>query len=330
MVAALVAVLWIFSSSADAGVLHDSTGGINPTGAHAAAFRKFEHLTLPDPETRRLDSFSSFRTTIPDSTGEERAHAHALLQKVLSGQRFLESLDALSEIDLPIGVVRSGTGLDYTILIDRMEFTREGAVMDVYVSLALPQANTRLAFHGRVPLSAGGGVAANARVFLIGDHVMPVGTHAMLTVKGDRRTYVEFDCNGFVGVHVDAELAFSTDLLVAEEPDPDRRLTVAFSTYTQSLNDILVGVQIPPFRVAGLNGFTFAVTEAYIDWSDMANPSSLVFPSTYTSPFITGGLDNLWHGLYLKELRIVFPKAFARRADTSRVAVAARHMIIDD
>src|SRR5690606_18074492 len=107
MVAALVAVLWIFSSSADAGVLHDSTG-INPTGAHAAAFRKFEHLTLPDPETRRLDSFSSFRTTIPDSTGEERAHAHALLQKVLSGQRFLESLDALSEIDLPIGVVRSG------------------------------------------------------------------------------------------------------------------------------------------------------------------------------------------------------------------------------
>src|SRR5690606_22119361 len=87
---------------------------------------------------------------IADSILQQRAHAHALLEKVVSGQRFLESLDAMSVVDLPIGVVRAGGAFDYSILVDRITITSAGAVMDVYVSLALPQTGARLAFHGKV------------------------------------------------------------------------------------------------------------------------------------------------------------------------------------
>src|SRR5690606_9730706 len=129
--------------------------------------RQFPEFSLPEEQ---IIPFTEFSGTLPDSVAEQRAHANALLQKVLEQQRFVESLDAQSIIDLPVGVVRSGAAFDYAILIDRITFTPEGAMMDVYASLALPQTGTRIAFHGEVPLSAQGGIAGSARIHLLGDH----------------------------------------------------------------------------------------------------------------------------------------------------------------
>src|SRR5690606_28037727 len=108
---------------------------------------------------RFIDPVIVTEEPIADTILQQRMHAHALLEQVLAGQRFLESLDALSEIDLPVGIVKSGGALDYAVLIDRIQITKEGAVMDVYMSLAMPQTGSRLAFHGTIPLSAEGGVA---------------------------------------------------------------------------------------------------------------------------------------------------------------------------
>src|SRR5688500_5248771 len=119
------------------------------------------NLIILESSARTLDPVEIPSQNLPDSVLNKRTHAHALLQKVLDGQRFLESLDALSEIELPVGVVKAGGAADYSILIDRIQFTKEGALMDVYVSLALPQTGTRIAFHGNIPLSAQGGIAGN-------------------------------------------------------------------------------------------------------------------------------------------------------------------------
>ena len=304
-----------------------------PPLVSAGFYRIFESISLPENANTTTDPIVVNEFALADTVLDKRNHAHALLEKVLSGQRFLESLDALSEIELPIGVVKSGGAVDYSILIDRIQFTKEGALMDVYVSLALPQTGGRIAFHGVVPLSAEGGISGDAKVYLIGDHPIKLNNTSLITIKGTERSYVEFDCNGFKGVNLDAEIQFSNDLIVPEDEKGEiknERLKVEFTTYTQSLNDIILAITLPPFQVKGLNGFGFQVTKAYLDWSDLSNPAGIVFPENYTSPLLEAGLDNLWQGIYLQELEVKLPPAFAKRSSSERVSVDIQQVILDD
>ena len=275
--------------------------------------------------------------TLPDSVAQQRAYAESLLEKVQGAQRFVESLDALSEIELPVGVVKSGGAVDYSILVDRMTFNAQGAILDVYVSLALPQTGDRIAFHGKVPLSAKGGIAGDAKVFLVGDHILKLGSSAQINIKGSKNTYVEFDCNGFKGVSIEAEVAFSRDLLIPEDDkgvlskNNDERVKISFITYAQTLNDLMVGVNVPAFQVKGLTGFGFKVTQAFMDWSDMANPPGIQFPKDYSSPFVQGGQPLLWQGFYLQRLEVRLPPSFTKdRKDGSRIVLGVEHMILDD
>ena len=272
---------------------------------------------------------------LADSTTEQRNHAHALLEKVLAGQRFLESLDALQEIDLPVGVVKSGGAVDYSILIDRISFNSKGAMMDVYMSVAIPQTGDRIAFHGKVPLSAKGGIAGSAKIYLLGDHPIAFSGSTLFTIKGSNNTYVEFDCSGFKGMSIEAEVQFSRDLIIPEDekgnpvPEP-ARVKTSFTTYIQSLNDMMVGITLPSFQMKGLKGFGFSVQQAYMDWSDLANPPGITFPQGYTSTFTQGGTDNLWQGFYLGRLEVKLPSSFAKRNDSKRVTLGVEHMILDD
>src|SRR5690606_18097521 len=66
---------------------------------------------------------------LTNSTVEQRKHAHALFEKVQAQQRFVESLDALSEVKLPDGSTKAGGVDEYAILKDRMTFTSRNAIM---------------------------------------------------------------------------------------------------------------------------------------------------------------------------------------------------------
>lgn len=301
--------------------------------AHATIFRTFEGLGLPADRSPSRDVITASQASIADSVLEKRNRAHALLEKVLEDQRFLENLDALSEIELPVGIVKTGGAIDYSILIDRIVFTRDGALMDVYVSLALPQTGARIAFHGKVPLLADGGIGGSAKVFLLDDHAIALDKNMLVTLKGWDRTYVEFDCSGFLGIHLEADVEFSRDLLVPEDASgkiQEGRLKATVTTYTESLHDILVNITLPPFQLPGLAGFGFKVQEAYLDWSDLSNPAAIVFPEGYVSPVVKAGLDDLWQGIYLTAAEVRLPPAFTKRGTFGRVAVGVKEIIVDD
>ncbi|HEY9489292.1 MAG TPA: hypothetical protein VIQ51_13200, partial [Chryseosolibacter sp.] len=184
-----------------------------------------------------------------------------------------------------------------------------------------------------VPLSAEGGISGNAKVFLLGDHPIKLNGSTLITLKGTKSSYVEFDCSGFLGVSLEAELEFSTDMILPEDENgetKDERLKVAFTTYAQSLHDIMASVTLPPFQVVGLTGFGFHVTKATLDWSDLTNPPGMLFPDAYTSPVIEAGLKELWQGIYIQELEVRLPPSFGKRNKTERISVGARQMLIDD
>lgn len=331
----LLVLLCVLVSQATAIALNDSTTIDRkqfPGRGDTRVYRSFDELATPDYLQVKADPILIDDSGLSDTILDKRTYAHALLQKVLTGQRFLESLDALSEIELPIGVAKSAGALDYSILIDRIHFTKEGATMDAYVSLALPQTGTRIAFHGIIPLSAEGGIAGNAKVFLIGDHRIKLSSQALVTLKGDQ-SYVEFDCSGFLGVNLNAELEFSSDLIQPEAGSGEilnERLKVTFNTYTESLHDIILHISLPPFQIKGLKGFGFHVTDAYLDWSDWSNPPGINFPTEYSSPVVKAGLPDLWQGIYLNEIEVRLPVAFGRRNAPNRIAVGVEHLILDD
>jgi len=269
---------------------------------------------------------------LADSVMEKKNRALMLQEKVQVSQRFLESLDKLSEIDLPIGVVKPGGALDYSILIDRINFTPKGAVMEVYVSLALPQNGHRITFNGKVPLSREGGLAGTAKIFLVGDEPIKINSNTLLTIKATPNTFVAFDCSGFAGVSIEAEGEFSKELVIPENPDgttdDSGRVKFRFVTYAQSLNDLMVSISLPPFQLAGLKGVGFSVNQATIDWSDLANPPGLVFPQGYTSPFVEQ--PNLWQGFFLQRLDVRLPPGFTGKEKGQRVTLGAERMVLDD
>jgi hypothetical protein len=308
-----------------------------PPAVRAELSRTFDELNYVQSLNIVSDPIVLPHVILADTVLQQRAYAQSLLEKVQGAQRFIETLDALSEIELPVGVVKSGGPVDYSILIDRMTFTTTGAIMDVYVSLALPQSGERIAFHGKIPLSKDGGIAGNAKVFLVGDHHLKFGTSAQLTIKGSKNTYVEFDCGGFKGVSIEALLQFSRDLIVPENEkgiastNKDERVKVSFTTYAQSLNDLMVGVSVPAFQIANLKGFGFKVTQAFMDWSDLANPPGISFPKDYSSPFVQAGQPLLWQGFYMQRLEVRLPPSFAKqKGDSSRIVLGVEHMILDD
>jgi hypothetical protein len=318
---------------------HDSVRikrvGEIPPHVMAEVYRTFDGLDHANSATVVYDPIVVSQV-VADSVVEKQNYAHALLEKVQSTQRFVETLDALTEIDLPVGIAKSGGSVDYTILIDRITFTTQGALMEVYVSLALPQSGDRIAFNGKIPLSKEGGIAGDARVYLLGDHPIKLNGTSLLTIKGTNNSYVEFNCNGFKGVSIEAEIQFSRELIVPEDekgnikPDPER-VKVSFITYAQSLNDLMVGVNIPPFQVTGLKGVGFSVSQAFMDWSDLANPPGLAFPQGYTSPFLEAGTPKLWQGFYLQRLEVRLPPSFTKnRSDGSRIKLGLEHTILDD
>ncbi|MBL0739667.1 hypothetical protein [Chryseolinea lacunae] len=328
---------WILparSSPVDSTTVIHATNTI-PPAVKDELYRTFEGLTLTTGQDKAIDPIV-ISQVVADTVEVKRAYARSLLEKVKKDQRFVEALDALSEIELPVGLVKSGGAADYSILIDRITITPKGAILDVYVSLALPQSGDHIAFHGNIPLSNDGGIAGNAKVFLVGDHNLKFGSSTQLTIKGTEHTYVEFDCNGFKGVSIEAILQFSRDLIVPEDENgnPSKnendRVKVALTTYVQNLNDLMLRVSIPAFQIKGLNGFGFKVTEAFLDWSDLANPPGIQFPKDYPSPFVQAGQPLLWQGFYLQKLEIRFPPAFAKKDSPGRITLGVEQMILDD
>jgi hypothetical protein len=334
--------------------------------------RAFESLPAP-PLPVENDPIIVPYYLLNDSTAYDRAIAQQLQQEVISRNAFINSLNELGSVELPVGISPKNGDVNYAIIISKVQITDFGAFVDAYLMLEIPQADSiKIAFKGKnIRFSHEGGLTGEGRLELVGSYPIALNDNTLLTILGNRgNTFVDFDCNGFKGMGLEAEVEFSRNIIIPEDekgkliPGTDRVKT-RFTTYAQSWNDLLVGINLPPFQINGLSGFGFQVTEAYLDWSDLANPSGMVFPAGYTSPFLSSegstqsgpstegstqsGLStealaqngsptealaqvgNLWQGIYLQKLEVRLPPSFKTSNDsTRRVKVGVERMLLDE
>ena len=79
-------------------------------------------------------------------------------------------------------------------------------------------------------------------------------------------------------------------------------------------------------ELKGLNGFTFQVNNAVLDFSDIRNDIST--PGAYLDKYYYESPE-LFRGVYISSLKVILPKAFKKRNQNKRIAVGATNLIID-
>jgi hypothetical protein len=305
-----------------------------------AETRNFDQFTIPLVNSNS-DPILVPHLTFADSTEHYRAKALEYEEEVNRKDAFINNLNELSFLQFPVGLQKQVSGISYTVIISNVKVTPSGSFIEAYFMFELPQTGDKIAFRGtNIAFSNNGGFAGTGRLELVGNYPIKINEKTLLTILGmtgtaPSKSFVEFDCDGFKSMGIEGQVEFSRDLLIPEDekgkqkPAPERVKT-KFVTVVQSWSDLLLGVTLPPFQVNGLKDVGFTVQNAFLDWSDLANPSGMTFPAGYTSPFIQAGKPAMWQGFYLERLDVKLPASFAKKQGSGRVVIGVEKMILDD
>jgi hypothetical protein len=261
-----------------------------------------------------------------------------LTEKVRETQNYISNLNDAALFQLPVGIPKLIDGLNYDIIIESIRLKPTHAEADVYMQFEIPQNGKLLTFRGRnIKFTRAGGIVGDAQLQLIGDYGINFsGDKIQLilhgSLAGSAGSYVNIDCDGFQGMSLDAEVKFSRDLLVPEDPTGkilDGNVSATFSASVNNWNDLLVQVNLPAFQIKSLKDFGFTASNIVFDFSDVRNAPAIVFPKGYINTNELPGSTNLWRGLYLRELSVRMPPQFQKKG-TTRTELKAQNMIIDN
>ncbi|UII26436.1 hypothetical protein LVD15_24590 [Fulvivirga maritima] len=303
----------------------------------AANTRVFEELEWEEVEETKSDILRAedFAPVLSDTLSAYEMRALELDEMITKNNRFVDVLDEKSLVDMPVGIKKNIGGLSYTISLDSIVMTPQGAYLVAYMVFEEPTSGKKLTFRGdQIKLSKNGGITGDARLELIGDQPFDLfGEKSVVKLKGNGTTFVEFDCNGFKMMGIGAEVTFSRDFIVPEKPDGSvnekDRVIATFSTTLSNWNDLIAEVTLPPFQVNGLKGVGFKASAAVFDYSDLRNAPAVTFPKDYHTDMIAEHPD-LWRGFYMREMIISLPQEFRVRDSANvRRSFRADNIIID-
>jgi hypothetical protein len=253
---------------------------------------------------------------------------------VVNGNDIYDKLkDPDGGFKLPLGIGGSNNGKP-PVIVDSIRFLPDHAEITVFMVVVLPGTDRELMFAARgVPLSSKGGLVGIVRMELVNDQpIYPFGDSTELVFKAGK-TFVEFDCNGFVRLGLGADVSL-TRKLVKENADGTLneidRVKGHFEVVSSDLNDIITTVSIDPFQVRGVQGVSFTVQDAVVDLSDYKNATGMIFPPEY-DPLYTAADRPLWRGFYLRNLTVALPPELKdRREKGKRKTFTVRNALIDE
>lgn len=169
------------------------------------------------------------------------------------------------------------------------------------------------------------------------------------TIK-DNYCYIEMNCEGMKSMAIRGEIAFNRNTIVPDDEGNvgrgkakgrfsmtlDKRNDPATSLYAYNQDEemegthLMFGFDMDPFQITGLEGWTFVpAQDAYLDLSDLENPSELIFPEGYQFDNFSGGdsdVTNTWQGVFIKNIEIQSPAEFS---NGTRRGAFAQNFIFD-
>ncbi|MGB3467856.1 MAG: hypothetical protein WBA74_21395, partial [Cyclobacteriaceae bacterium] len=203
-----------------------------------------------------------------------REKIEATFDKVKRENRFIDFLSEGALLDLPIGIKTDIGVLEYIILIDSVVMTPTESFLYASMKFETPEGKS-IHFIGRdIKFSREGGLSGDGQLALVGDYPINLaGEESQFIIRGSNdKTFVEFDCNGYKQVSLDASLLFSRNLLLPEDANgniiPEANVSIDFTTTIVDWDDIMVEANVPKFQVKGVKDVSFEIKEAVLDFCD--------------------------------------------------------------
>ncbi|MBN8703120.1 MAG: hypothetical protein J0M08_08645 [Bacteroidetes bacterium] len=253
----------------------------------------------------------------------------SVVQNVDDGGNFLDQLSFDSTLSLPFGIIRQIGSARYIVAIDSSKFLPQGAYFNAYAAIDFPGTTKKIAFAAKnIKFNPVGVVGGNqARLMLVSEHIIKINNTVSLKIVKDGNNFVEWDCNGFKAISLKGEFLFSkTKLLPDSSQTTDKVVRATFQIYTNDIHDFVTQVSITPFFVEGLKGWSFNVTNATVDMSELVNAPTMVFPAGYTNPNML--TPAMWSGFYLESLKVKLPSEISQAGKRSELEV--HNLLIDN
>ncbi|MEM9327582.1 MAG: hypothetical protein AAGA85_18085, partial [Bacteroidota bacterium] len=291
--------------------------------------------------------------------------AYEAIQKLEELNNFVDVLTGNELLQLPVGLRKRDPTSDNEVVIavSSVRFHPEYSELKLWAKLIVPHSNTPLFFGAEgVKFSHDGALIGDAKLVLLGDFPIPFnGDNWLLTLKGGvdlrtgsflDKTYLSIDCNGLKEIGLQGDLKVSRNVLLPLKPDGSylcggtaepfqedengRKVATSgcyvetsFQLQAAGWNDVLLDVTLPDFEMVGLKGWGFHLENAVLDLSDNRNSPNIRFPAIYEQ-FLRAGNQNLWRGIYAREVSVTLPPAFAKTSGADRrVQFAANDLIVD-
>ncbi|MEM9261408.1 MAG: hypothetical protein AAGA62_17345, partial [Bacteroidota bacterium] len=241
-----------------------------------------------------------------------------------------------------------GTNLPYVqgedterIAFYNMVFGPTGATLDAFSSARIPVGDRYLAFGAEGVGFQPGGLQGESQLALMTPTSFDWNGKMRFTLTEEGDNYVAFDCFGITEVGLQLLVEFCRDLVVPVVPETgvaieDGYATATFTGVAPGWGEFAGEVDISPFELPQLPGWTFTVEDAVLDFAEGATPESVVFPEDYSHPDVDAeadpGENPAWKGFYLGLARVRVPEQFTggQRDSSQAVAIGAYQLIIDD
>ncbi len=267
-------------------------------------------------------------------TGVGETQGQEINEWITTAGRLASQLVGSEPVGMPLGIDNTVDGQRLTIGIMGCKFTPTTATLNALVSLDVPE------LHGWLSLGAndicfhpGGLNMGQGKLYLPLDRDLAYTEDIRLILKApslprDTGTFVSWDCEGFRELAISGLVRFGRNLLVPDAADGSAgpgQVEARFTVRVQRKGNWMCALDMDQFQVAGLPGWGFTASEAYLDFSDLQNASSMTFPEGY------GGVQTIhWKGFYMKRLAVRLPKEFQTVGSPgTRISGSVNNMLID-
>lgn len=237
---------------------------------------------------------------------------------------------------MPIDITNRGAdGKKYTVYLDNIEFFKDKALMDAYILIELPFGGHTLVFEAlNVQFTPYGPITSPIKIELGNDVHVRLNNSARLKLLAGPNTYVAFDCTGFAGIGVEADVELCRDVVLPYDPVTDsimpepKRVSGHFQTYMPSFSEFYVEFSMDPFAIPGYEDVKWMISRVALDMSESVSPSGAP-PLGYLTPFAGPlGFKPLWKGFYIDSLLVRLPRQFSK--DSTPIQVGIQDLVIDN
>ncbi len=275
------------------------------------------------------------------------AEVSAEIGSYLRDARMIAALAGYGQIGLPVGFSQAISGFEFTVGITDLLLTPSSAKAKLVAGARLPmfEGENWLMFVADSVCIHPAGFGGEYQLSLGADLVLNNGSGNAYelrlngsTVIGETACSLEMDCQGIRAVNMHGMLEFARNVIVPETeeglPADEGKAAARFSFNGVSTpsnpdeadaSDVsgihwLASLEMDRFQIPGLNGWSFEVTDGWLDMSEIANPDDIVFPLQYE----TTGPD--FTGVYIGRATIQPPAAMCKGP---RPYAEVAHLIMD-